>query len=61
MSLGIRCIFSHCQKLCNNVEAAPKETTERPSDLLHAFASPSLTQNNRAFRLHWGSARSSLE
>jgi type VI secretion system secreted protein VgrG len=32
-----------------------------PSDLLRAFASPSLTQSNRAFRLHWVSAQSSLE
>ncbi|MDE0839999.1 MAG: hypothetical protein OSB41_13230 [Kiritimatiellae bacterium] len=31
------------------------------ADLLRAFASPSLTQANRAFRLHWGSAQSSLE
>ncbi|MGQ7940053.1 contractile injection system protein, VgrG/Pvc8 family [Paraburkholderia sp. D1E] len=31
------------------------------ADLLRAFASPSLTQSNRAFRLHWGSAQSSLE
>jgi hypothetical protein len=28
---------------------------------LRAFASPSLTQSNRAFRLHWVSAQSSLE
>nr|WP_235993683.1 type VI secretion system Vgr family protein [Paraburkholderia solitsugae] len=28
---------------------------------MRAFASPSLTQANRAFRLHWGSAQSSLE
>ncbi|CAE6819842.1 type VI secretion system Vgr family protein [Paraburkholderia aspalathi] len=31
------------------------------ADLLRAFASPSLPQANRAFRLHWGSAQSSLE
>lgn len=31
------------------------------SDLLRAFTSRSLTQSNRAFRQHWGSAQSSLE
>jgi len=34
---------------------------KRNADLLRAFASPSLTQANRALRLHWGSAQSSLE